>query len=102
LLYLRRYYGEPRDFPAFVYLSQAMQAQAIELEAEHLRASRPRSMGSLYWQLNDCWPAASWASIDAFGRGKALPFSARRFYNELLIAPIRQDVTNNAYGIHDR
>jgi beta-mannosidase len=101
LLYLRRYYGEPKDFPAFVYLSQAMQAQAIELEAEHLRASRPRSMGSLYWQLNDCWPAASWASIDSFGRWKALQFHARRFYNDLLIAPIRQDGTTNVYAIND-
>jgi beta-mannosidase len=102
LVYLRRYYGEPKDFPAFVYLSQAMQAQAIELEAEHLRASRPRSMGSLYWQLNDCWPAASWASIDAFGRWKALQFHAQRFYNDLLIAPIRQEGTTNLYAINDR
>jgi beta-mannosidase len=102
LFYLRRYYGEPKDFPAFVYLSQVMQAEAIELEAEHLRASRPRSMGSLYWQLNDCWPAASWASIDSFGRWKALQFHARRFYNDLLIAPIRQDGTTNVYAVNDR
>ena len=102
LFYLRRYYGEPKDFPAFVYLSQAMQADAIELEAEHLRASRPRSMGSLYWQLNDCWPAASWASIDSFGRWKALQYHARRFYNDLLIAPIRQDGTTNVYAVNDR
>jgi beta-mannosidase len=102
LVYLRRYYGEPKDFPAFVYLSQAMQAEAIELEAEHLRASRPRSMGSLYWQLNDCWPAASWASIDSSGRWKALQFHARRFYNDLLVAPIRQDGTTNVYAINDR
>jgi beta-mannosidase len=79
-----------------------MQAQAIELEAEHLRSSRPRSMGSLYWQLNDCWPAASWASIDSFGRWKALQFHARRFYNELLIAPMRQDGTTNVYAVNDR
>jgi beta-mannosidase len=79
-----------------------MQAQAIELEAKHLRASRPRSMGSLYWQLNDCWPAASWASIDSFGRWKALQFHARRFYNDLLIAPIRQDGATNIYAINDR
>jgi beta-mannosidase len=102
LVYLRSYYGEPKDFPAFVYLSQVMQAQAIELEAEHLRASRPRSMGSLYWQLNDCWPAASWASIDSFGRWKALQFHARRFYNDLLIAPMRQDGTTNLYAVNDR
>ena len=102
LFYLRRYYGEPKDFPSFVYLSQVMQAEAIEMEAEHLRASRPRSMGTLYWQLNDCWPAASWASIDSFGRWKALQFHARRFYNDLLIAPIRQDGTTSVYAVNDR
>ena len=102
LFYIRRYYGEPKDFPAFVYLSQTMQAEAIELEAEHLRASRPRSMGSLYWQLNDCWPAASWASIDSFGRWKALQFHARRFYNDLLIAPIHEDGTTHVYAVNDR
>ena len=102
LFYLRRYYGEPKDFPSFVYLSQVMQAQAIELEAEHLRASRPHSMGSLFWQLNDCWPAASWASIDSFGRWKALQFHARRFYNDLLIAPVRQDKTTQIYAVNDR
>ncbi len=102
LVYLRRYFGEPKDFPAFVYLSQVMQAEAIELEAEHLRASRPRSMGSLYWQLNDCWPAASWASIDSFGRWKALQFHARRFYNDLLVAPIRQDGSTTVYAVNDR
>ena len=102
LFYIRRYYGEPKDFPSFVYLSQAMQAQAIELEAEHLRASRPQSMGSLYWQLNDCWPAASWASIDSFGRWKALQFHARRFYNDLLIAPVRQDGVTRLYAVNDR
>lgn len=102
LFYIRRYYGEPKDFPALVYLSQVMQAQAIELEAEHLRANRPHSMGSLYWQLNDCWPAASWASIDSFGRWKALQFHARRFYNDLMIAPVRQDDMTQLYAVNDR
>jgi beta-mannosidase len=102
LLYLRRYYGEPRDFSSFVYLSQAIQAQAVELEALHLRASRPRSMGTLFWQLNDCWPAASWAAVDWFGRWKALMFHARRFYADLLVAPIRQDGATAVYAVNDR
>ena len=91
LLYIERSFGEPRDFPAFVYLSQVMQAQGIELAAEHLRAARPQSMGSLYWQINDLWPGASWSSIDVFGRWKALQFHARRFYAPLLIAALRHD-----------
>jgi beta-mannosidase len=65
-------FGEPRDFEDFVYLSQVMQAEGIELAALHHRASRPHTMGSLYWQLNDVWPGASWSSVDSYGRWKAL------------------------------
>lgn len=91
LLYIRREFGEPKDFESFVYLSQLMQAEGIALAAEHLRASRPQSMGSLYWQLNDVWPGASWSSLDYFGRWKALHYHARRFYAPELIAALRND-----------
>ncbi|UYC13373.1 glycoside hydrolase family 2 protein [Xanthomonas sp. CFBP 8445] len=91
LLYIRRAFGEPKDFASFVYLSQIMQAEGITLAAEHLRASRPQSMGSLYWQLNDVWPGASWSSLDYFGRWKALQYHARRFYAPELIAALRND-----------
>ena len=80
LLYIRARYREPRDFADFVYLSQAMQAEGIAMAALHHRACRPVTMGSLYWQLNDVWPGASWSSIDWFGRWKLLNFAARRFY----------------------
>jgi beta-mannosidase len=102
LLYIERSYGEPRDFPAFVYLSQVMQAQGIELAAEHLRASRPQSMGSLYWQINDVWPGASWSSIDYYGRWKALQFHARRFYAPLLMAALRHDGNTAVSLVSDR
>jgi beta-mannosidase len=61
----------------------------------------PQNMGTLYWQFNDVWPGASWSSVDYFGRWKALQFHARRFYNDLLIAPMRQDGTTNVYAIND-
>jgi beta-mannosidase len=102
LLYIERSYGEPRNFPAFVYLSQVMQAQGIELAAEHLRASRPQSMGSLYWQINDVWPGASWSSIDYYGRWKALQFHAKRFYAPLLIAALRHDGNTTVSLVSDR
>jgi beta-mannosidase len=70
--YLARWFQEPRDFAAFLYASQVLQAEGIKVGAEHLRRTRPRAMGSLYWQLNDCWPVASWSSIDYYGRWKAL------------------------------
>jgi beta-mannosidase len=101
LLYITRSYGEPKDFGAFVYLSQVMQAQGIELAAEHLRASRPQAMGSMYWQLNDVWPGASWSSIDYFGRWKALQFHARRFYAPLLIAALRHDGSTTVSLVSD-
>jgi beta-mannosidase len=102
LHYIREGYGEPADFASFVYLSQVMQAEGIELEAEHLRAARPRTMGSLYWQLNDVWPGASWSSIDWYGRWKALQFHARRFYAPLLVAPLRRDGTTRVALVSDR
>ncbi|MGD5997782.1 glycoside hydrolase family 2 protein, partial [Xanthomonas citri pv. citri] len=90
LKYVRGEYGEPRDFADFVYLSQQVQAEGIELAALHHRASRPRTMGSLYWQLNDVWPGASWSSLDYFGRWKPLHFHAKRFFAELAVAPLRR------------
>lgn len=89
LHYIRAEYGEPADFEDFVYLSQVMQAEGIEMAALHHRASRPHTMGSLYWQLNDVWPGASWSSIDHYGRWKPLHFHARRFYADLAVAALR-------------
>jgi beta-mannosidase len=82
-------FGATDDFDRFVYLSQAAQAEGIELAALHHRASRPYTMGSLYWQLNDVWPGASWSSVDWFGRWKALHFHARGFYAPVAVAALR-------------
>ena len=87
--YVAEEFGEPADFAGFIYLSQVMQAEGIELAALHHRASRPFTMGSLYWQLNDVWPGASWASVDWFGRWKALQFHARRFYAPVTVSALR-------------
>jgi beta-mannosidase len=100
--YLLRYFGQPKDFASFLYASQVMQAEAIKMGAEHLRRSRPRTMGSLYWQLNDCWPVASWASIDYDGRWKALQYYARRFYNDLLVSPNEENSALQIYVVSDR
>ncbi|MBY0243724.1 MAG: glycoside hydrolase family 2 protein [Burkholderiaceae bacterium] len=89
LQYVGYEFDPPRDFPRFVYLSQVMQAEGIELAALHHRASRPYTMGSLYWQLNDVWPGASWSSVDWFGHWKALHFHARRFFAPVALAALR-------------
>ena len=85
--YLLRDYSEPKNFESFLYVSQILQAEGIKIGAEHLRRNRNRIMGSIYWQLNDCWPVASWSSIDSYGRWKALQYYARRFYSPVLVSP---------------
>ncbi len=83
--YMKRAYPEAADFPSFLYLSQILQAEGVRIGAEHLRRQKPYCAGSLYWQLNDCWPVASWSSIDYFGRWKALHYAAKRFYAPILL-----------------
>ena len=102
LEYIRMQYREPRDFAGFVYLSQVMQAEGMELASLHHRASRPTTMGSLYWQLNDVWPGASWSGIDHFGRWKPLQFHARRFFAPLAVAALRKDGRTGVTLISDR
>jgi beta-mannosidase len=102
LTYMLREYRQPKDFASFVYLSQVQQAEIIKIGAEHLRRDRPRTMGSLYWQLNDCWPVASWASIDYYGRWKALQYYARRFYDDVLISPFLHDDKADVYVVSDK
>ncbi len=86
LFYLAQQFRLPRDFEGLVYLSQVLQAEAIRVGVEHWRRERDRCRGTLYWQLNDCWPVSSWSSIDYFGRWKALHYATRRFYAPVLLS----------------
>jgi beta-mannosidase len=99
--YMLRDYPEPKDFESFLYVSQVLQAEGIKVGAEHLRRIMPRNMGSLYWQLDDCWPVASWSGIDYFGRWKALHFYARRFYSDTLISAHVEDGRVEFYVVSD-
>lgn len=76
----------PKDFASLVYLSMVLQAEGIRYGVEHWRRHTDRVSGTLYWQLNDCWPVASWSSLDYYGRWKALHYAARRFYAPLLLS----------------
>ena len=80
-------FGEPKNFPHFLIMSQFFQQKVIKTGVEHWRANRSenRCMGTIYWQFNDNWPVVSWASVDYNGRWKALHYSARRFYAPILI-----------------
>ena len=86
LKYLGQTFLYPSDFASLIYASQLLQAEAIKYGVEHFRRNRGRCMGAIYWQLNDCWPVASWASIDYFGRWKALHYYARRFFAPIMIS----------------
>lgn len=80
LYYLSENFLYPKSFPDLLYVTQILQGIAIKFGVEHWRRHRGRCMGALYWQLNDSWPVASWASIDYYGRWKALHYMAKNFY----------------------
>ena len=99
--YLSQMYLYPHDLDLLVYASQLLQAQAMQYGVEHWRRHRGRCMGAVIWQLNDCWPVASWASIDYYGRWKALHYYAKRFFAPVLIScheegVLSQDTNVNA------
>jgi len=100
--YLLRDYPQPKDFASFLYVSQVLQAEGIKIGAEHFRRSRPETMGSIFWQLNDCWPVASWSSIDYYGHWKALQYYARRFYAPVLVSPHVEAGSLKVYIVSDR
>ncbi|HEX7714851.1 MAG TPA: glycoside hydrolase family 2 protein [Bacillota bacterium] len=102
LYYLSQNLKYPKDFEALLYASQVLQAEAIQCGVEHWRRNRGRCMGAIYWQLNDCWPVASWASIDYFGRWKALHYFAKRFFAPVLLSACETDTQVGLYLSNDR
>ncbi|MBB4572743.1 beta-mannosidase [Rhizobium lentis] len=83
-----RYFRFPKDFPNFVYLSQIQQGLAIKTAVEYWRSLKPHCMGTIYWQLNDTWPVASWSSLDYGGRWKAMHYLVKRFFQPVAVAAI--------------
>lgn len=86
-----RYFRFPKDFPNFVYLSQIQQGLAIKTAVEYWRSLKPHCMGTIYWQLNDTWPVASWSSLDYGGRWKAMHYLVKRFFQPVAVAAIPTD-----------
>lgn len=86
MVYMAQYFRFPKDFSALIYATQLMQAQAMRYAIENWRRHRGQCMGAIVWQLNDCWPVASWSSIDYFGRWKALHYFEKRFFAPLMIS----------------
>ncbi len=97
--YMLDWFRLPTSFEGTLWVSQILQGMAMKYAIEHWRRNMPRTMGTLYWQLNDCWPAPSWASIDSLGKWKALHFMAKRFYAPLLVSGL-EDTEAGTVEVH--
>ena len=97
---MTRYFRFPRDFDQMVFLSQIQQGLAIKTAIEYWRSTKPRCMGTLYWQINDIWPVASWASLDYGGQWKVMHYMARRFYLpvNVVAVPVHSTIATNSRG----
>jgi beta-mannosidase len=99
--YTRRDFKTPKRFEDFVYVSQLLQAEGMRTGIEAHRRNKPYCMGTLYWQLNDVWPVASWSSLDSYGRWKALHYYLRECFNPLAALPIVEKDELKIYGVND-
>jgi len=99
--YLDMYYPEAKDFESFVTLSQIMQSYALKTAIETHRSSMPKCMGTLYWQLNDCWPGISWSTLDYYGNWKASHYEVKKSFEPLILTAIEQNDEIVFYAIND-
>ncbi|GGE26078.1 beta-mannosidase [Pullulanibacillus camelliae] len=99
--YMEQYFPEAKDFPSFLYMSQVQQAEAIKMAIEAHRRRMPYTMGSLYWQMNDCWPVASWSSMDYYGRWKALQYYAKNSFKEVILSVDGREERVDLYIVSD-
>jgi beta-mannosidase len=99
--YLLHDYKKPKNLEAYVHVSQVLQAEGIKTAIEAHRRTMPYCMGTLYWQLNDCWPVISWSSQDYYGRKKALGYWIKNEYAAMLVSPIVEDGRVKIYVVSD-
>ena len=97
LYYISQTLRYPFSMEKLVHASQWLQAEAVKAGVEHWRRNRGRCMGAVYWQINDCWPVASWAGIDSFGKWKALQYRARHFFAPVAVSLRREE---SGYTVH--
>ncbi len=100
--FVTQYYGKTRDFADFVYKSQLVQADGLRTAIRAHRRAMPYCMGTVYWQLDDCWPAPTWSSIDYYGRWKALHHALRELFADVLIVPWEANNYLHLQVVNDR
>ena len=99
--YMKRNYKIPTKDEDYVYVSQLLQAKGVVMGIEAHRRAKPNNMGTLYWQLNDCWPAISWSSIDYFGNWKALQYKAKKAFENVLISSVLENNSIQTFVVND-
>ena len=100
--HLQNEYCEPQGFENLLYMTQILQADAVKIAMEAHRRDKPYCMGTLYWQINDCWPVASWSSRDYYGRWKALHYFVENAYDDILVSPVERDGRLEVWVVSDR
>jgi beta-mannosidase len=100
--YMEQDYQIPADFEQFLYVSQLLQAEGIKTAIESHRTDMPYCMGSLYWQLNDCWPVASWSGMDYYGRWKALHYFVKKVFQPEIIAAFQDNDSLEIWAVSDK
>ena len=99
--YMEHDYVVPKDFEDYAYVSQLLQARGMKIAIEAHRRAKPYCMGTLYWQLNDCWPVTSWSSLDYFGNWKAFQYQAKRSFENLLLSVADNNDSYEVYLVND-
>ncbi|WP_347026879.1 beta-mannosidase [Bacteroides ovatus] len=95
-------FGQPKDFVSKLYLSQVLQGEAMKIAMESHRRNMPFCMGSLFWQINDCWPVASWSTRDYYGRWKAQHYFTRKAFDDVLVTANKENKELAVYTVSDR
>ena len=99
--YMARDYQVPTNFEDYIYVSQLLQAKGMKTAIEAHRRAKPNCMGTLIWQLNDCWPVTSWSSVDYYGRWKALQYQLKQSFNPILVDIVENEVNYEVRVIND-
>lgn len=99
--YMQRDYKVPTDFRKFLYVGQLLQAEGIKFAMEAHRRAKPYCMGTLFWQINDCWPVASWSSTDYYRRWKAQQYYAKKAFSDVLVSPDLDSTKVSVFVVND-
>lgn len=100
--YMVRHFKAPKDFEAFIYQAQLMQEKSMRIAHEAYLRAKPYCMGALYWQINDCWPVASWATIDYYGKWKAQQYTMKKLFKPIVVSINNEGDDFTVHAISDK